>query len=428
VKEFKTMIKRTSVVVAAVLLAAAASVPAATSSGRFEWTTRSADAKRLLGEIQGRIESFQFGTETVALAEKLVAADPEFAMGVYYLSAVTPPPGNQKHLDRAVELAKKASEGERRFIDAMVIARANQGANSKDAIPPLEKLGADYPNERLVQVILGQIYQGSNEAEKARGAFEKANRIGPPSARVRSFLASDDLIKGDYAGARQVFLDVEKGLPKGAAPFAVRYGLTFAYLYEGKVDDALASLRTYLAEYKDSGAAQGFPEVFIWNSMARINLENGRLDEAMKAYESGYVSVPGSSLPEDQKQTWLGRLRHGRCRVLAKMGKHEEAWAEAAKVKKMIDDGGDPAKQYLPAYHYLAGYLKLEAGDAKAAIEELKQANSEDPFHTLLLARAYEKAGDKESARKAYQTVVDSRQNGLERALAYPEAKRKLTA
>ena len=69
----------------------------------------------------------------------------------------------------------------------------------------------------------------------------------------------------------------------------------------------------------------------------------------------------------------------------------------------MIDDGGEPAKQYLPAWHYLAGYLKLEAGDYKAAVDELKQANPEDPFHNLLLARAYEKAGDKEEARKTYR-------------------------
>ena len=60
------------------------------------------------------------------------------------------------------------------------------------------------------------------------------------------------------------------------------------------MDPALEALKTYLVEYKDSGAAQGFPEVFIWNSIARINLENGRLEEAMKAYEKGYESVPGS--------------------------------------------------------------------------------------------------------------------------------------
>ena len=349
-------------------------------------------------------------------------------MGAYYLSAVTPPPDNEKHLEKAVALSKKASDGERRFIDAMVVARANQGADFQKAIPALETLAADYPGERLVQVILGQIYQGDSQPEKARAAFRRADEIGPPSPRVRAFLANEDLVHGDYGKARLTFLDVEKSLPKGAAPFAVRYGIAFSYLYEGQVDPALQSLETYLAEYKESGAAQGFPEVFIWNSIARINLENGRLDAAMKAYEKGYESVPGSSLPEDQKQVWHGRLQHGRCRVLAKMGKHEEAWAEALKVKTMIDEGGEPAKQYLPAWHYLAGYLKLEAGDFDAAIAELKQANAQDPFHQLLLARAYEKKGARAEARAAYRAVVDSRQNNIERALSYPEAKRKLAS
>jgi tetratricopeptide (TPR) repeat protein len=366
-------------VVLAAVLAAAADSQAGTPAKRFEWTTKSPEAKKLLADVQTRIENFQFGPATAALAEKLVAADPKFAIGVYYLSATTPPPANEKHLARATELAKTASEGERRFIEAMVVARANQGASFKDAIPHLEKLAADYPEERLLRVILGQLYQGANQAEKALAAFQAAERIGPPSNRVRAFLANDALIKGDYGKARRTLLEVEKSLPKGAAPFAVRYGVTFSHLYEGDVEAAVDSLKTYLAEYKDSGSAQGFPEVFIWNSIARIYLENGRLEEAMKAYESGYAVVPASSLPEDQKQLWLGRLHHGRCRVLAKMGKHEEAWAGAQRVKAMIDEAGEQGKQYLPAYHYLAGYLKLEAGDFKAAVAELKQSNPEEP-------------------------------------------------
>ena len=409
-------------------LALASGVAAASGTGRFEWSTKSAEAKNLLVELQGRIESFQFGPDNLPLAQKIVAADPAWCMGEYYVSAVMPPPDNQAHLDKAVELSKAGSEGERRFIAAMVIARANQGADFAKAIPDLEKIAADFPKERLVRVLLGQIYQNDNQPDKAHAVFEQAEAIGPSSLRVRSFLANDDLLKGNYEKARTSFLAVEKGLAKGAAPFAVRYGLAFAYLYEGKVDPALDALKTYLAEYKDSGAAQGFPEVFIWNSIARINLENGRLDDAMKAYEKGYESVPGSSIPDDQKQVWLGRLHHGRCRTLARMGKHEEAWTEAQKIKKMIDDGGEPAKQYIPAWHYLAGYLKLEASDYKAAVDELKQADPQNPFHNLLLARAYEKVGDKENARKTYQAVVDSPQNGLERALAYPEAKRKLAS
>jgi tetratricopeptide (TPR) repeat protein len=160
--------------------------------------------------------------------------------------------------------------------------------------------------------------------------------------------------------------------------------------------------------------------------MARINLENGRLEEAMKAYEKGYESVPRSNLPEDQKQVWLGRLRHGKARTLAKMGKQQEAWAEAEAVRKMIEEGGEPAKQYWPAYHYLAGYVKLESGDYAAAVEHLKQADANNPFDTLLLARALEKLGQKEEAKKAYQRVVDSEWPGIERPLAYPEAKRKV--
>ena len=420
------MMKRILTLGFAVTLATGAATDPVAPGRRFLWTTKSAEAKERLFELQQRIESFQFGPPTIELARRVVSADPAFAMGVYYLSAVTPPPENEKHLETAVALSKKASDGERRFIDAMVVARANQGASFQDALPALEKLAADYPGERLVAVILGQVYQGANQAEKASAAFRRADAIGPASPRVRAFLANQDLVDGDYEQARRTFLEVEKSLPKGSAPFAVRYGLAFSYLYEGQVDPAIDALETYLAEYRDSGAAQGFPEVFIWNSIARVNLENGRLDAAMKAYEKGYESVPQSSLPEEQKLVWLGRLRHGRCRVLAKMGKHEEAWAEAQKVKRMIDDGGEAGKQYQPAWHYLAGYLKLEAGDYAAAVEELKQADPANPFDQLLLARAYEKEGARAEALKAYQAVVDSRQNNIERALAYPEAKRKL--
>jgi tetratricopeptide (TPR) repeat protein len=410
---------------AAALVAVAAAGNAAPK--KFEWTTKSEEAKKLLSELQAHIENFQLGPKNVELAQRIIAADPAFAMGEYYMSAVQPPPDNQAHLDKAVELSKQASDGERRFIGAMVKVRANQGQNPQDGVPDLEKLGEDYPGERLVQVLLGQIYAGTNEPEKARAAFEKTQAIGPRSNRVAAFLANDDLLKGEFAKAREGFLAVEKALPKGAAPFIVRYGLAFAHLYEGKPDAAIQALETYLVEYKEAGLAQGFPEVFIWNSIARINLEYGRSEPAMKAYERGYESVPGSSIPEDQKQVWFGRLLHGKCRTLARMGKHQEAWAEAEKIKAMIEKGGEPAKQYWPAYHYLAGYLMLEKGEPQQAVEHLKQSNAAaDPFHALLLARAYEKAGDKPNARKTYESVLASKNNGLERALAYPEAKRRL--
>jgi tetratricopeptide (TPR) repeat protein len=413
--------------VAIAALFAAAAGADSPSGRRFEWTTASPEAKKMLSELQLRIENFQFGPENAVLAKKIVAADPAFAMGQYYLSAVTANPDEAfKEYEKARELAKKASDGERRFIEGMYHARANQGVEFAKSIPALEALAPDYPGERLIQVILGQLYAGDNQAERARLAFARAQAIGPKTARVEAFLAGDDLLKGHYGKARATYQSVEKSLPKGAVPFAIRFGVTFSHLYEGDVDAALESLRTYLAEYKAGGLDQQFPEVFIWNAMARINLENGRLEDAMKAYEKGYESVPGSTLPADQKQTWLGRLRHGKARVLARMGKHEEAWAEAEAVKRMIEEGGEPAKQYWPAYHYLAGYVKLAAGDYAKAVEHLKQSDQNNPFDTLLLARAFEKLGQKEEAKKTYQKVVESQWPGIERPLAYPEAKKKV--
>jgi tetratricopeptide (TPR) repeat protein len=421
-------------VAALCLLAAVAGGPSAAAAdavaaGRhFEWSTRSPEARSLLGELQGRIESFQFGPSNVDLAKKLVAADPSFAMGQYYLSAVLPDPAESlKAYEKSRELAKNASEGERRFIEAMYSARVNNGVDFAKSIPPLEALAVDYPGERLIYVILGQLQNGDGHGDKALVAFQKAKALGA-SPRVNAFIANDDLLKGEYGKARTSLESVEKSLPKGSVPFAVRFGITFSHLYEGNTDAALKSLETYLAEYKASGLDAQFPEVFIWNAMARINLEAGRLEEALKDYDEGYQSVPGSTLPQDQKQTWLGRLHHGKARTLARMGKHAEAWTEAETVKKMIVEGGEEGRQYWPAYHYVAGYAKLEAGDYAAALEHLLQADPKNPFDTLLLARAYEKLGRTQEAKKAYQKVLDSQWAGIERPLAYPEAKRRVAA
>ncbi len=421
-------IRALSLGVGAALLAFAVSAQDPAARG-FDWKTKSPEALKLLKELQGRIENFQGGPQNLELAQKVVAADPEFAMGTYYLSVVTPDQDEALKLyEKSRELGKKGSEGERRFIEGMVHTRVNQGVDFRKSIEPMEALSRDYPGERLVYMILGQLQNGDGQWEKARAAFEKAQAIGPRSARAEAFLAGDSLLKGRYAEARATYEAVEKSLPKGSVPFAIRFGVTFSHLYENNTDAALKSLDTYLGEYRENGLTQQFPEVFIWNAMARINLENGRPDAAMQAYEKGYESIPGSKLPEDQKKTWLGRLHHGKARTLARMGKHADAWKEVETVRKMIVDAGDAGRQYWQAYHYLAGYVRLEAGEHEAALGHLLQADPNDPFHNLLLARAYEKLGRKDEAKKSYQKIVDSQWPGIERPLAFPEAKKRLTS
>lgn len=408
-------------------VAAAAEAPpakAAPASRRIEWSTKSEAARAHLLELQKRVEDQQGGAASQELARKIVAADPEWPMGHYYLSAVSPQAQAQPHLDKALELAKKGgSEAERRLLDALALAR---GREPQKAIEPLTALAKDYPGERLLHVLLAQSLIAANRPAEARAALERAIAIDGSTPRAYSLIGNILILQGEYAKAREMYETAFARLPRGTASSQIRYNLAFTHLYEGQPDKAVAGLQAFVDEYNKAGQPFGLPEVFIWNSIARIHLESGRTTEAMAAYEKGYESVPRSSLDETQKKIWLGRLHHGKGRTLARMGRHEEAWKEAETIRRMIDEGGERGKQFEPAYHYVAGYLKLEAGDPKTAVTHLEKADQDDPFHKLLLARAYEKVGEKEKARKAYEDVTKSTQNTLERALAYPEARKKL--
>jgi tetratricopeptide (TPR) repeat protein len=289
-------------------------------------------------------------------------------------------------------------------------------------------LATDYPGDRPVQVLLGQVATAEGQLDEAAAAFDRALALDAATPRVHALRANVYTLQSQYAKARDAFQQALQRQVDGTAPGQIHFGLALTYVYEGNVDQALTTMRGFLERYRSTGGLPGLPEVFIWNAMARVNLEHGRLAEAMAAYEKGFESVPGSAASERDKKLWLGRLHHGRGRTLAKMGKAEEAWKEAELIKKMIDESGEEGKQFLPAYHYLAGYIKLEAGDGPSALEHLKQSNPSDPFHQMLLGRAYQATGDTAAARKIYQEVLGSTQVGLERALAYPEAKKRLAS
>ncbi|MEK6406637.1 MAG: tetratricopeptide repeat protein [Acidobacteriota bacterium] len=410
------------------MLAASNSLASRVSEGnkRIEFTTSSREAKDYVTQIVNRIETFQFGPDVNTLAKKSVEADPKFAFGYYLLATTSATPDEVKqNSEKAVELAKNASDGERRYIEAVLLTRAQK---LSEALTIFLDLAKQYPDERMVQMLLGQVYTNLGRLDEAKAAFEQARQIDGSTPRVYTFLGNIELLKGNSAKAREMFNASLAKQVKGSAPFGPNYGLAYAHIYQGDIKSAVKTLEGYVADYQASTQQQNFPAVFIWNSIARLHLEFGKAEDAIKAYAKGYDTIPGSTIDETQKKIWLGRLHHGKARALAKMGKREEAWKEAELIKKMIEDGGKEGEQFWPSYHYLAGYLKLEAGDYAKAVEELKQTDLTDPFHKLLLARAYEKTGDAAHAQKLYKEITEYNQLTLERALAYPDAKKKLKA
>ena len=392
----------------------------------IEFTTSAQAAKEAVAQIVYQIETFQVSPDTNALARKAVEADPNFAFGYYLLGTTATTPAEAKpSIDKAVELAKKASDGERRYIEAVLLARSPK---PEESLPIFLDLAKQFPEERMVQMLLGQVYTGIGKFDEAKAAFDRAVQLDGSTPRAYTFLGNIALLKGDYGKARDLFKVSMSRQAANSAPFGPNYGTAFTYVYQGQIKEAIKTLQAYADLYVKTGQEKVFPSVFIWNSIARLYLEYGDANEAIKYYEKGYATVPNSSIDAMQKKIWLGRLHHGKGRALAKLGKADEAWKEAEMIKTMIEEGGEDGKQFWPSYHYIAGYLKLEAGDTAAALEHLKQTDLTDPFHKLLLARAYDKAGDQAAAQKLYKEITEFKGVTIERAIAFPEAKKKLKA
>ncbi len=426
--KLRTTLKTVGVAIAAVIVAAVstAGASAAPAGKKFTWSTTSPVALEATAQVIRATETFQFGPPIFAIAKKAVDADPNYAFGYYLCATYAASPAEAKPFqEKAVELAKNASDGERRYMEAVFLVRSQQ---ADKALPILQDLHKTYPDERLVMMMLGQVSLNTGDLAAAKHLFEMAVKADNTTPRAMSFLGNVNILQGDYAGARKHYQQALKASTANIAPFGPYTGLAYSYIYEGKYDDAIATLKQWKDNYVKAGNNANFPEVFIWNAIGRVYLESGRPADAIPYYEGGYKSVEASSLEAIEKQIWLGRVHHGKGRALAKLGKTQEAWAEAELIKKMIDEGGERGKEFVPAYHYIAGYLKLEAGDYAAAIEHMKQSDLTDPFHMLILARAYDKAGDKENAIKSYEAITKTKVANLERGLSVPEATRRLTA
>ncbi len=387
---------------------------------KIELTTTSQQAKDLTAQAVQAVESFD-GQKAGQLAQESVRADSNFAFGYMLMAATAPQQQRPALIEKFLAKGKNASAGEQQYLEAMALVLNDK---AEQALPIFEKLRKEYPGERRVCMMLGQINMNNGKLEAALPYFEAANQLDDSTPRAYTLIGNCYLLKDDYAKAREYYQTAISKVGPEASPFGPFFGITFSYLYEGKPESALKNEEEFLARYLRNGSAQNFPPVWIYNNMARINLEFGNTTEAMKLYEKGYETVPGSSLDSTQKLVWHGRLFHGKARTLARMGKHQEAWALAEQIKQMIENGGKEGEQYWPSYYYVAGYVKLESGDYKTAAELLEQADQDDPFHKMLLARANLKLGKKAYAREIYQAIAKNSISNMERALAYPEAKK----
>ncbi len=469
-----------------VLCGSAFQSAAAEEKGRLTFTTHSAKARSLFDQGLAKYDRAR-SKEATALFQQAIEADPSFAMAHLFRGLAG---DSVPHIRKAAEMVGKVTEPERLFIlswkeqaDSQLLKAAehmeqavrllpddarlrmrlavlyNATNRRADALVELKRAIEADPKFAPVYNLLGQIhitsgdfpkaieareayarllpdeaepyqalahtYQQKQQFDKAVEYYTRALKINPDYINVYRRRGDAKFFSGDIAGARA---DYRAGLEraKGADRPGLLFAAAFTYVHQGEIDEAAKYYEQAIAiaeaEKEHTMISSG------WDALGRSYLEAGRLIEAANAYRKGYeASRRAPDYSETDKLLWEGRYRHARGRILAKLGEFDAAMEHAEWIRLELEKAGNPNPAYLKSYHYMVGYILVEKRDFKGALEHLKQANTEDVFIKLLMARAHAGLNDRASATKLMNEIAGYTLGSVPSSIARPEALRWLS-
>jgi tetratricopeptide (TPR) repeat protein len=428
---------------------------AAPDSGKVPITTSSEEAKKEF--IQGRdLSEKLLANDSVQHFDKAISLDPTFASAELARANSAPTAKDfLEHLNKAVGLADKASDGEKLQIMAV------QAANNGDAIKQkeyLEKLVAAYPNDERAHFALGGFHFGQQEMSDALEHYKKATELNPNYSIAYNMLGYSYRQQEDYADAEQAFKKYIELIPNDPNPYdsyaelllkmgrfdesIVQYnkalaldshwnpgyfGIAADLMYQNKWPEAEAELqkmadasrndgelrtayfgmavvnsdgghfdKALAAMDKEYAVAQKKNDVAAMaadlQAKGNIQAEMMKYDEATKTFDRSHEMIQSSSLSQEIKDN--STLLHHFNMAAVAIGKKDLASAKthANAYLKGAEISKNPAQ--MKQVHELAGRIALAQKDYDKAISELQQANLQDPRNIYRMSMAYQGKGD----------------------------------
>jgi len=423
-------------------------------------TTSSPEALAAYIEGRDRLEMLR-AADARELFQQAVDLDPSFALAWWGLANASAGPTEFfSSLEKAVALSGNASDAEAKLIRA---TEAGVNADPDGQRTLLEALADEYPNDERVHSTLGIYYFGQQDWPQAMAEFEKAIAIDPDYAPPYNYLGycyrnleryekagnafkkytelvpdepnphdsyAELLMKtgkfgesiGEYEraleinpnftpsyiglGNDQIFLGRTKEARNTFARLAYiarndgerRQALTWAaasYIHDGDIEGALAEIDKRRAIALDAGD---------WLSVATdhnlrgfVLLDAGRLDEALASYDRAVEVIDKAYATDEVRETFRRNNLYNRARVAIARGGLDDAAALADRYRAEVEQHRIAGEER--AVHDLLGRIALARGDSTAAVEQLQQANQQNPQILYLLAQAYQAAGDLDQAR-----------------------------
>lgn len=288
------------------------------------------------------------------------------------------------------------------------------------AQPPAPPSGPPQQPEFVKQ---GQQLIRDRKPEEALALYLQTLKSSPDSIPANIAAGSVLDLMGKDEEARKYFakaIDVAES-PQGKT--AGQRAMAVSYAFEGNCAKAIEYEQLAFDFY--GSEKNFFQQGEIADEGARVCIDAGDLDAAYKWYKLGHdTGLKEADIKPARQDLWNFRWEHAQARISARRGDKAEAQKHVAAAKTILDKGAIP--EQAPFFPALKGYVVFYAGDYKAALDELTQANREDPFIQCLIGQTYEKLGEKEKAQEYYRKASLTAAHNPAAAYAVPLARKKL--
>ena len=444
--------------------------PAADASkgtGKITITTSSEEARKeyLAGrDLQEKLRI----TDSIQHFDKALSLDPNFALAELNRANVSPTAKEFfAHLNKAVALSDKASEGERMLIQA---TEAGANANQPKQKEILDKLVAAYPNDERAHFNLGGYYFGQQDFKQAITHYKRATELDSNYSTAFNILGYAYRQDDNYADAETAFKKYIELIPNDPNPYdsyaelllkmgrfdeAItqykkalgidpnfvnsHFGIAAALTYQGKASEAKAELQKLTEKARSDGERRTalFGQMVVAADSGKfeealtevqkqyalgekssdvpamagdlqlkgnILLEMGRYPEAKQAYEQVVKMTNDSNLSSQIKDNTTRFHHYNLARVAIGQSDLVAAKREADEFRKGAEAAKNSAQIKLA--HQLAGMIALQEKKYDQAIAELKQSNLQNPVDLYALGEAYQGKGDADKAKESYSKAA----------------------
>ncbi|HZS06075.1 MAG TPA: tetratricopeptide repeat protein [Blastocatellia bacterium] len=387
--------------------------------------TDNLDAYRYYSLALEQTQMFQFD-EAIALLEKAIALDPQFAMAyarVGYIYAAKVGSGEKAlpYLEKAFRLSERLNERDKLFIVAW---RAQADHDPARAGEIYRELLARYPLETEAWQQLNWMLQAQDRNEEALQAIRQGLVTDPEAKDIYNALGSVCMRLGrneEALAAYQRYIQLTPNDPNAWDSLALfhqwlgqydqalaAYGRALAlnpesriaiihlgnlYFQQGRYRAAVGQYQRYLQIARDNNQrARSF------NSIARVWLKQGDLQRAAAAIGQEVKYLPSS--------LWTS--------LTLALARDDQAAAQKLSETVFMPASYNHLRErgFLRIWNYQRGYLSLRQGRAEEALNHFREALRERPVEWDIdsyedcLANAYLELGRTDEAVAEYERIL----------------------